>query len=161
MFASGDVTVIQGTPFDTLQLQPINVVTDTLLFVAAKPYDAPDGASANEQAAPACVAVKLMPAMLNVPARASAVGFASTRYVSVPLFVAPVAERISIHAFVFDTLHTQPTSVVTPTELVSTPAPCAALFVARAYVQAAPDCVMVNVWSATVTVPVRASAVTF
>ena len=145
VFASGDVIVIQATPFDTFHAQPIKVVTATLPFVAAKPYVAPAGASAKVQTPPACMTENSMPARLNVPARASAVGFASTRYVAVPLFVALVAERISIHAFVFDTFHTQPTSVVTATEFVSTPAPCVALFVASVNVQAAPDCVMVNV----------------
>ena len=70
-------------------------------------------------------------------------------------------ETITTHGFVFTTLHAQPSNVVTASEFVSAPAPCAALFVESVKVQAAPDCVTVKFWFAMLTTPVRLSAVGF
>ena len=116
-------------PFETLQVQPTSVVTATEPPPAPGPCVALFVASANVQLAGACATVSGRPAMLTTPVRQSAVGFASTRYVTAPLPELFNGERISIHGVVFDTLHAQPTSVVSVTEFVSSATPCVTAFV--------------------------------
>ena len=111
------------------------------------------------QGAPACETVKLSPAMLMTPVRESDVGLAGTLKLTLPLLELFRLERIVSHGFVFTTLQVQPTKVVTATELVDEPKVNATLFEASANVQSAPDCETVKLCPATVTTPLRASAV--
>ena len=96
--------------------------------------------SVNAQLAPSWFTVKLIPAIRTTPERASAVAFDSTRYVTLPELVLLNGDWRTIHAFVFSTVHGQPSSVVTATVFVAGLGVCVKLFVARLKVQPAAAC---------------------
>lgn len=158
MFA-GVSNVTHGGTFDTDQLQPINDVTKSEFVSPPGPCAALFVESAKVHAAPACVTVKLFPAMLTVPVRESAVGLDCNVKL---MFDGPelsAGDSSAIHGGRFDTLQLQPMRVVTATEPVVADAPNTALFDDSANVQLAPDWVTVKLFPAMLNAPVRESAV--
>ena len=79
--------MIHGAPFETLQVQPISVVTETVLLSTPGPCVALLDESWKLHAAPACATVKVNPATVTVPVRKSAVEFDCALNVTTPLFV--------------------------------------------------------------------------
>ena len=111
--------------------------------------------------AAAWVTVNVAPAIVNVPVRIDAAGFAATSNVTEPL-PDPVAPPVSvIHAALLAAVHAQPVAAVT----LLLPLPAAAVTDCVAGEidgeQAAAACVTVNVAPAIVSVPVRLEATVF
>ena len=113
------------------------------------------------QLAAACVTVKVAPAIVRVPVRIDAAGFAATSNVTEPL-PDPVAPPVSvIHAALLAAVQAQPVAAVTLL-LPLPPAAVADCVVGEIDgVHAAAACVTVNVAPAIVSVPVRVEATVF
>src|SRR3954469_571860 len=99
--------------------------------------------------------------MVSVPVRAVMVGFAAAVTPTVPesLPLAPLVIVSQLSALV--AVQAQPVSVVTVTVAVPAPAPMVWVSGATPYVQAAPAWVIVTVWLAMVSVPLRGVIVGF
>jgi len=80
-----DVIVNQVELSVAVQLQPVVVVTLTLLVLAASDGFRVVGATVKTQGAPAWVTVKVCPAMVNVPVRGDVDVFAAMENATVPL----------------------------------------------------------------------------
>jgi hypothetical protein len=72
------VTVIQPALLVAVQPQPVAAVTVIVPVPAASDGFAEVGAMVGEQGAPACVTVKVLPAIVRVPVRELVLGFAVT-----------------------------------------------------------------------------------
>ena len=71
--------VIHVSLLAAVQLQPVPAVTETLPVAAAADVRFDDvGEIVNVQGAPACVTVKVLPAMVSVPVREVVAAFAAT-----------------------------------------------------------------------------------
>lgn len=140
-----------------VQLQPLAALTVTVAFTAAGELRfAMNGVSVNAQGAPACVTVKILSPMINVPVRVALVVFAATLYATVP-FPVPVAPTPTvIQATLLVAVQLHPVGAVTVT------APLTAIDDINvdetgemAETQDAPVCVTVKLCPAIVNVPVR------
>src|SRR5947209_18233735 len=104
---------------------------------------------------PACVTVNVWPAMLSVPVRELVLVLAVTDQVTGPLPLPLAGVQVSQAGALLEGVQLQPAPAVT----VSVPlfaAEATSLLVGETvYVQVAPTCVTVNVWPATLSVPVR------
>ena len=105
--------------------------------------------------AAACVTVNVCVAIVSVPVRADAFGFAATLKPTgpFPLPLAPLVTVIQLSLLAADQL--QPAPEVTFVEPVPPAATTDKLFDEIANVHPAAACVTVNVWPATVSVPLR------
>ena len=142
---------------------PPFAVTPTVPLPAAALGDALVASSVKLHGAAACVTVNDWPAIVSVPVLGVVLRFAVYEYVTVALPVPLVpdvtvnhvgASLVAVHAQV-------PTDAVTPTVPVPAVALGDALVASRVKLQVAPACVTVNVWPATVSVPIRGVAVGF
>jgi hypothetical protein len=97
-------------------------VTSTTSAVPAKTAFTDTGEMVVAQGAPACVTVKVLPAIVSVPVRGVVAVFAATSKVTVPLPVpvAPVARVI--HPALLVAVHAQPVAALTETALPVVPA---------------------------------------
>ena len=64
-----EVIVIHEVDVEADHEQPVGAVTETVAVVAPEASDTVVGATLNVQGAPACVTVKVWPAMVRVPVR--------------------------------------------------------------------------------------------
>jgi hypothetical protein len=152
------VTVIHAALLAAVHGQPVGIVTSLLPVPAAAVKDWLAGEIDAVQLAAACVTVKLAPAIVSVPVRLDAAGFAATSNVTEPL-PDPVAPPVSvIHAALLAAVHAQPVAAVT----LLAPLPAAAVkdWLAGEIdgEQAAAAWVTVKVAPAIVSVPVRIDA---
>src|SRR5262249_34465896 len=117
----------------------------------------------NVHGAPACVTVKVCPAIVSVPVRGVVARFAATAYPTVPLPM-PLDPDVTVNqvgALLVAMQVQLPTDAVAPTVPLVAAAPGVAPVASRVKVQAAPACVTVNVCPAIVSVPVRGVVVRF
>ena len=108
--------MIHGAPFETLQVQPINVVTETVLLSTPGPCVALLDESWKLHAAPLRHR-EGQPATVTVPVRKSAVAFDCAPNITTPLFVKFGPFRIVNHGVAVLAVHTQPVSVFKLTAL--------------------------------------------
>ena len=154
------VSVIHTLLLTAVHGQPAAVVTVLLPVLAAAVNDWLVGDTAGEHELPACVTVKVAPAMVSVPVRAEAV-LAATLNDTDPL-PDPVAPLVTVsQEALLEALHPQPVAAVT----LAVPFPDAAV---KDCVlgeidgeQDAAACVTVKVAPAIVSVPVRLEATVF
>jgi len=145
----------EGALFAAVQVHPLGAVTAVDPLPPEPPTVWLVGAIVNVQAAAACETVKVWDAMVNVPVRALALGFAATVKPTdpLPLPLLPLVTVIQPTLAAAD--QGQPAPEVTLVE----PAPPAAvtdkLLDAIANVQPTPACVTMNVWPPIVSVPFR------
>src|SRR5262245_3662274 len=137
-----DVTVNQvGALLVAVQVQlPTDAVTPTVPVVAAAPGDALVASRVNVHGAPACVIVKICPAIVSVPVRGVVVRFAATAYPTVPLPV-PLDPDVTVNqvgALLVAVQVQLPTDDVTPTAPVVAAAPGDALVASNVNVHGAP-----------------------
>ena len=156
------VTVIQPSLLTAVQLQPLAAVTVTAPLEAPPRRSADVGEIVALHGAPACVTVKVLPAIVSVPVRGVVAVFAATSKVTEPLPfpVAPVARVI--HPALLVAVHAQPVAAVTETAVPVVAA--AAMFAAPDEIvgaHGAPACVTLNVLPPMVSVAVRAVVVGF
>ena len=140
-----------------------DAVTPTVPLPAAAVGDALVASSVKLHTAPACVTVKVWPAIVSVPVRGLVVGFAATAYVTVPLPV-PLAPDVTVnHAGVLVVaVHVHVlTDAVTPTAPLVAAAVGDAPVASSVNVHGAAACVTVKVCPAIVSVPVRGVVVGF
>jgi hypothetical protein len=151
------VRVIQAALLVAVHVQPAPAVTVTVPLVATEVLRfADEGRMVNEQGAPGCVMVNVFPATVRVPVRDAVLVFCVTLYVTLPLPVPLAPAPIVIHVLLLVDVQAQPAPVVTVID------PLAASDDGRLFdvgemviVHGAPACVIVNVFPAIVTVPVR------
>ena len=156
------VTVIQPSLLTAVQLQPLAAVTVTAPLEAPPRRSADVGEIVALHGAPACITVKVLPAIVSVPVRGVVAVFAATSKVTEPLPfpVAPVARVI--HPALLVAVHAQPVAAVTETEVPVVAA--AAMFAVPDEIvgaHGAPACVTLNVLPPIVSVAVRAVVVGF
>jgi hypothetical protein len=109
------VTVTQLAPLAAVHAQPEIVVTATLPVPPFAPTAWVDGEMLNEQLAPDCVTVKVLPAIVSVPLRDDVVVAAATAKLTVPSpdpEPPPVTES---HDALLAALHAHPEPAVTAT----------------------------------------------
>jgi hypothetical protein len=108
------VTEIHDALLDALQPQPVAAVTVLEPLPAAAVNDCVVGEIDGEQDAAACVTVNVAPAIVRVPVRIDAAGFAATLKAAVPL-PDPVAPLVTlIQASLLTAVHAQPVATATP-----------------------------------------------
>jgi hypothetical protein len=156
------VIVIHAWLLTAVQPHPVGAVTSTTSVVPANTALTDTGEMVAAQGAPACVTVKVLPAIVSVPVRGVVAVFAATSKVTEPLPfpVAPVARVI--HPALLVAVHAQPVAAVTETALPVVAA--AATFAAPDEIvgaHGAPACVTLNVLPPSVSVAVRAVVVGF
>src|SRR5262249_3798284 len=142
---------------------PPDAVTPTVPLPAAAPGDALVASNVNVHGAPACVTVKVCPAIVSVPVRGVVVRFAATAYPTVPLPVPldPGSAVNHVGALLVAVQVQLPTDAVTPTVPVVAAAPGDTLVASNVNVHGAPACVTVKICPAIVSVPVRGVVVRF
>ncbi len=138
------VTVTQLAPLVAVHAQPDVVVTAAVPVPAAAPNARLVGEMLNVQPAPACVTVKLRPAMVSVADRLVVAVLAATLNVTVPL-VEPLDPPVTVTQLApLVAVQGQPVIAVTAT-LPDPPAPAkACVDVEMPNVQLAPGCVTVT-----------------
>ena len=155
------VTVIQPALLVAVQAQPVAAVTVIVAVPAASDGFAEVGAIVGAQGAPACVTVKVLPAIVSVPVRALVVGFAVTLYVTVPLPLPLLPALIEIQDALLLAVQAQPVVAVT----VTVPLPPAAVAFAEGEeivgIHGVPAWVTAKVAPAIVSVPLRDAVVVF
>src|SRR5437773_7095300 len=104
---------------------------------------------------PACVTVNVWPAMLSVPVRELALVLAVTHQVTAPLPLPLAGVQVSQAGALLDGVQLQPAPAVTVRVALLAAEPTLLPVGGTVYVQVAPTCVTVNVWPATLSVPVR------
>src|SRR5262249_7063784 len=147
-----------GALLVAVQVQlPADAVTPTVPLPAAAPGDALVASNVNVHGAPACVTVKICPAIVSVPVRGVVVRFAATAYPTVPLPM-PLDPAVTVNhvgALLVAVQVQPPTDAVTPTVPLPAAALGDALVASSVNVHGAPAWVTVNVCPAIVSVPVR------
>ena len=150
------MTVIHPELLTADQLQPPGAVTATLVDSPATANAFDPGEIVSLQPTPACVALKVLPAIVTVPDRDALLVFAAAVRVTVPL-PEPEGPAVTVtQAALLVADQPQPAGAVTPT-LVDSPSTAKAFEPGEMVsVQATPTCVALKVLPAIVTVPVRA-----
>jgi hypothetical protein len=120
-----DETVSQPAALVALQVQPLAAVTDVVVDWAVASSDRLAGEIAKVQAAPACVTVKVLPAIVMAPDRLVVAVFAAALKPTVPLPV-PVAPAVMVSHDAFDTA-VQPHVDPAVTLILPVPPPAATL----------------------------------
>ena len=141
------LTAVHAHPFGTVTLvEPVPPAAPTVWLV---------GVRVKVQAAAACETVNVCEAIVTVPVRADAFGFAATLKLAepLPLPLAPLVTVIQLSLLVAD--HGQPPGDVTLVEPVPPAAATDNAFEEIEYVHPTPACVTVKVCPATVSVPPR------
>ena len=118
------VTVIQETPLADVHVQPACDVT--VMVPLTRPFEpttTDSGVTVNVQAAPACVTVKVLPAIVSVPVRLVVALFAATLKVTVPPPDPDAPAVIASHEALLAAVHAH----VVPTLTVVLPVPAAAV----------------------------------
>jgi len=134
--------------------QPAVVVTATLPVPPAAVNACEVGAMLKEHGAPACVTVNVCPATVSVADRALVVMFAATLKAAVPLPVPLAVTAVSQPALLV-AAHAQPSVDVTATLPVPPAAANACEVCEILNEHPTPACVTMNVWPATVRLPLR------
>src|SRR4029079_405866 len=99
-----------------VHVHPAPAVTVTVPLTAADEVSVEDdGRIVNEQGAPGCVMVNVLPATVSVPVREVVFGLAATLYVTVPLPVPLAPVPMVIHASLLAAVQLQPAPAVTAT----------------------------------------------
>jgi hypothetical protein len=109
------VTVTQLAPLVAVHAHPVSVVTATLPVPPAAPTACVDDEVLNEQLAPDCVTVKVLPAIVNVPVRDDVVVAAATAKLTVPLPEPEAPPVTANHDALLAALHAHPEPAVTAT----------------------------------------------
>jgi hypothetical protein len=146
---------------EPVQLQPVGAVTDTELVTAALPTERFVELRVKEQATGACVTVTVCPAIVTVPVRWTAAGFAAMFKDTVSFPKPEPPPDTVIHSLLDEAVQLHPAGAVTDTEPFPEPLPTDRLVVLRVKEQATGACVTVTVCPAIVTVPVRWVALGF
>ncbi len=135
---------------------PVSVVTDVEPVPPPATTDWLAGEIAYVHGVPACVTVNVWPATVSVPLRGVVLGLAAALNATVP-FPLPLAPLVTVSqdVLLLTPVHEHPAAVVTLVEPVPPPATTDWLAGEIAYVHGVPACVTVNVWPATVSVPLR------
>jgi len=116
-----EVTTIQGTLLTAVQVQPADVVTETMLDAPLEGMFRDGGENVNVQP-DSWLTVTVRPAIVTVPARGGP-GFAAIDRVTWPLPV-PVAPAVTvIHGTLAVAVHAHPAIAVTSTRAVPPAAP--------------------------------------
>jgi hypothetical protein len=113
------------------------------------------------QVAADCVTVNVCPAMVIVPLRCDAVGFAPMSNVTAPSPLPLAGPENVNHAALLVADHAHPSGAVIDDDPLAAPAPASWLAGEIAYVHGAADCVTVNVWPPIVNVAMRCDAFGF
>ncbi len=130
--------VIQVAPLVAVHAQPVPAVTLTVSEPPAEVNEALVGEIEYVQAAPACVTVKVWPAMERVPVRVLVLVLAVTDQVTLPLPLPLVGVHVSQLVAPLDAVQLQPAPAVTVTVPFPAAEPGLALIGEIEYVQAAP-----------------------
>ena len=155
------VIVIHAALLVAVQLQPAAAVTVTTPVPALDVALAEAGEIVGVHGAPACVTVKVLPAIVTVPVRDVVPVFAATSYVTDPLPLPVAPALIVIQAALLVAVHAHPLPAVTVTVPLTVVEATLADAGAIVGVHGAPACVTVKVLPAIVTVPVRDVAPVF
>lgn len=150
-----DVTVIHEALLNAVQTQPDGMVTETTRDPPVASTDSVVDESVAAHDAAVCVTVSSRPPIAIVPVRLCPAGFASTRYVTVPLPLPDAPVSTVIHDTPDVAAHAQPPGTVMSTLPLPPADPMfCALGVSDAS-HAAPACVMTKGWPPTVIVAER------
>src|SRR6185295_1536266 len=119
-----DVSVIQLFVLLTVHGHPPALSTSNELLVAPVPRLALPGLTDTVHDAAFCVSTSVWSPIISAPIRSSALGLASTPYVTVPFPGPLVPNSNSTQLLVVVAVQLQPALVVTLTVLVAAPEPC-------------------------------------
>ena len=109
------VTVTQLAPLVDVHAQPVVVVTATVPVPPVAATAWVDGEMLNEQLAPDCVTVKVLPAIVSVPVRDVVAVVAATAKLTVPFPEPEAPAVIDSHDALLAALHAHPDPAVTAT----------------------------------------------
>jgi hypothetical protein len=155
------VIVTHAAPLDAVQEQPAGAVTATVAELPSASTDTPVGANQKEQSTADCVTVSVWPPMVSVPVLEVPPVFVATLKVTLPLPVPLAPEVMVIHDTELDAVQLQPGPAVTDALCDEPPADSERLVGETLNAQIGAACVIVNVWPAIVSVPVREAVVVF
>jgi len=150
-----DAIAIQEALLAAVQAQPLEEVTPTEPVPPAPLKDWLAGLMENVQIFPLWVTVWVFPAIVRTAVREEAPGLAATEYPTAPLPARVLPEVMATQSALLEAVHTQFAAAVTAT-LPEPPEPARVLLAGKMVKeQDFPDWVIVKVWPATDTVPVR------
>jgi hypothetical protein len=110
-----DVIEIHVADAEAFHVHPFNVSTLTVPLVAPAGTDVLTGERLKVHVCPACVTVKVWPAIVMVPLRVDVPGLAATEYATCP-FPLPFAPLVTVtHDVLLLAVHAQPLAAVTAT----------------------------------------------
>ena len=154
-----DPTLSHAALLVVLQAQVLPAVTATATLSPAAGEVRLVGAIVNVHGAPACVTLKVWPAIVTDPVRCAVPVFAATVTLTLPLPVLP--DPTVNHAALLVVLHAQVLPVVTATATLSPAAGEVRLVGAIVNVHGVPAWVTLKLWPAIVTDPVRCAVPVF